>query len=538
MASAGVGVLWCDLPVLEAGSVRFPPFGGPYWVGRLLAAKQGCGLLRAVCGGNAPELMCCRLVLLQIQMQGAGRKEGEPPCAISLPSIRMGFAAKDGADKAAAIEQWGLAALKPGLFVDAQLRNPGTPASNADTPKAANSPPLPASGEEDDAPPPQHQPQACVPSKDAPGSSKENMPVKEESVQMPVDLAMVAEHFAAVIAAEAAASAEAVQVERAMEPRTGEPACRQEAERRESEERDAARKRKAEEMGLGELGADELLAAEILSGSFMSGLPHRPLPPSSGASGGKGRGGRASRGGGESGNGAREGKRARQASAKAAAASLLEVPLRVKSGGGAARGRASGVSKQAVGKSSASKAPVSCAVVSKGKMGGAGKPGGSGLDEGAGASVASWVSKVVGFLETNGQDLLSSICAHYRIDFCGDVSSIRDYSLEQLAHNAIFNPALPKAAGRLPKMLRDTPGVSNWSVGCGVSCVLRLVRWRGHELCAAARVQACKMRRSCSGDASLAPCRLRCSPCSRHSSGAPRTEACLPPWRVPVGAQF
>merc|ERR1711939_357998 len=30
------------------------------------------------------------------------------------------------------------------------------------------------------------------------------------------------------------------------------------------------------------------------------------------------------------------------------------------------------------------------------------------------------------------------------------------------AHNAIFNPALPKASGRLPKMLRDIPGVNNW----------------------------------------------------------------------------
>ena len=142
-------------------------------------------------------------------------------------------------------------------------------------------------------------------------------------------------------------------------------------------------------------------------------------------------------------------------------------------GGGGPRGRASGGSKQGLGKSSPSKPPASCAVASKAKMGGAGKPGASGLDEGAGVS-ASWVNKVVGFLESNGQDLLSSICAHYRIDFCGDVSSIRDYSLEQLAHNAIFNPALPKAAGRLPKMLRDIPGVSNWSplFLCLVSFVL------------------------------------------------------------------
>ena len=164
------------------------------------------------------------------------------------------------------------------------------------------------------------------------------------------------------------------------------------------------------------------------------------------------------------GGSAREGKRARQASAKAAAAALLEVPVRGKGGG---RSRAAVGSKKVQGKGSAVKGSANSVVVSRGKVSGAGKgaPGASSLDDSNSAGVsAAWVQKVVGFLETHGQDLLSSICAHYRIDFCGDVSSIRDYSLEQLAHNAIFNPALPKASGRLPKMLRDIPGVNNWSV--------------------------------------------------------------------------
>ena len=67
-----------------------------------------------------------------------------------LPSIRMGI--NVDADKAAAIEQWGsLAALKPELFINAHLRNPDTPASNADTPKASCSPQRQAIGEEEDA---------------------------------------------------------------------------------------------------------------------------------------------------------------------------------------------------------------------------------------------------------------------------------------------------------------------------------------------------------------------------------------------------
>lgn len=36
--------------------------------------------------------------------------------------------------------------------------------------------------------------------------------------------------------------------------------------------------------------------------------------------------------------------------------------------------------------------------------------------------------------------------------------------MEQVAHNALFNPALPKIAGRLPMMLRDIPGVSDFKM--------------------------------------------------------------------------
>jgi hypothetical protein len=34
--------------------------------------------------------------------------------------------------------------------------------------------------------------------------------------------------------------------------------------------------------------------------------------------------------------------------------------------------------------------------------------------------------------------------------------------VEQLAHNALFNPALPKVSGRLPMMLRDIEGVTDF----------------------------------------------------------------------------
>ena len=88
----------------------------------------------------------------------------------------------------------------------------------------------------------------------------------------------------------------------------------------------------------------------------------------------------------------------------------------------------------------------------------------SSSDSSPSAPIVEWARKVVDFLEVNGQDLLHAICAHYRIEFSGDIRSIRDYSIEQLAHNAIFNPALPKTSGRLPKMLRDVDGVADWNM--------------------------------------------------------------------------
>jgi len=342
-----------------------------------------------------------------------------------LPSIRM----KNEGFKGTAIEQWGsLAAMKPELFVNAPMCNPDTPASNAETPKAASSPQRQEGAEQEEA--------AEQESKDFAGA-----PAALPAVNVPmIDL-------------EAAARAAAAAAQEA--------ACREEtAEQTASQERDAARKRKAEEMGLGELGEDELLAAEILSGSFLSEgiskVPPPPPPPSGGA-GGRGRGSTAGRDSSMGGAGAREGKRARQASVKAAAAALVEQPSRAK---GAPR------SRPVAGKQPLAKPPAKAGAgsgVSRGKAGGASKASiPSSLEDGINVPSAAWVKKVVSFLESNGQDLLSSICAHYRIDFCGDVSSIRDYSLEQLAHNAIFNPALPKASGRLPKMLRDIAGVTGW----------------------------------------------------------------------------
>ena len=382
-----------------------------------------------------------------------------------LPSIRMGI--NVDADKAAAIEQWGsLAALKPELFINAHLRNPDTPASNADTPKASCSPQRQAIGEEEDA--------AEHDTKDFASalSSRVMAPMKEESHAALTDIEEEVATAAIAVAVDWAAAA--MEAERAAE--ASDPACRQAlADKEEAEYRDAARKRKAEEMGLGELGEDELLAAEILSGSFLSGMGsmrHTP-PPQSGDSNGKGRSGARKDAGGVE----RGGKRARQASAKAAAAALLEPPARAKVGGGVysrkalldRKGSVSGKQQQQQQQPKANitaKAVVTSSASGRGKCGSAGKGSSipSSLDDGSNMAAATWVKQVVSFLETNGQDLLSSICAHYRIDFCGDVSSIRDYSLEQLAHNAIFNPALPKASGRLPKMLRDIAGVSNWNM--------------------------------------------------------------------------
>jgi len=83
---------------------------------------------------------------------------------------------------------------------------------------------------------------------------------------------------------------------------------------------------------------------------------------------------------------------------------------------------------------------------------------------GPATAAPEWAQAIVEFLQENGQDLLHAICSHYRIDYNGELQSIRDYSMEQVAHNALFNPALPKAAGRLPMMLRDMPGVSDFKM--------------------------------------------------------------------------
>jgi hypothetical protein len=73
--------------------------------------------------------------------------------------------------------------------------------------------------------------------------------------------------------------------------------------------------------------------------------------------------------------------------------------------------------------------------------------------------VPDWAVRIVDHLKTKGQNLLHAICSHYRID----LESIAEYSVEQIAHNAIFNPALPKA-GRLPIMLKDVEGVKGWDM--------------------------------------------------------------------------
>ena len=69
---------------------------------------------------------------MQLENTTAARPLSEQ-LSMGLPAIRPSGVPTD--PKSAAIEQWGsLAALKPELFVRAL--NPGTPASNADTPKA------------------------------------------------------------------------------------------------------------------------------------------------------------------------------------------------------------------------------------------------------------------------------------------------------------------------------------------------------------------------------------------------------------------
>ena len=427
---------------------------------------------------------------MQLENTTAARPLSEQ-LSMGLPAIRPSGVPTD--PKSAAIEQWGsLAALKPELFVRAL--NPGTPASNADTPKAPTSPQRPAGAEAEgeaeesdaaacapasaavhDAQPVRVADRAAAAAQEAAPArtgteavktelSAPPAPVPVQQRQQPLPPTQVNLEAAAAMAAAAMAAATAQEKQRAAEAEALQVQAQAMQAQLLQETRDAARKRKAKEMGLGELGEDELLAAEILSGSFLSGLPNCRSPPmspdmipmSSGALGGGAGGGQR--------------KRGRQMSAKAAAAAaaattLLEAPYgrefaaARKGGAGAARVRVAG-GKQGLPKGSPVKAG---AVAVRGKGGGGGKSGAGG--EVTHTQSAEWVTKVMEFLESNGQNLLSSICAHYRIDYSPpDVSSIRDYSLEQIAHNAIFNPALPKVSGRMPKMLRDMHGVSNWKM--------------------------------------------------------------------------
>jgi hypothetical protein len=83
----------------------------------------------------------------------------------------------------------------------------------------------------------------------------------------------------------------------------------------------------------------------------------------------------------------------------------------------------------------------------------------------AGGALVPWAVQLLAYLRRHGQVLLATICAHYRIDYTGDPSLLRAYSPEQLAHNALFNPALPKAPGTgLPTMLRDVDGVTDFKM--------------------------------------------------------------------------
>eukprot|EP00287_Rhodomonas_sp_CCMP768_P018520 CAMPEP_0202817500 /NCGR_PEP_ID=MMETSP1389-20130828/7691_1 /ASSEMBLY_ACC=CAM_ASM_000865 /TAXON_ID=302021 /ORGANISM="Rhodomonas sp., Strain CCMP768" /LENGTH=454 /DNA_ID=CAMNT_0049489725 /DNA_START=570 /DNA_END=1934 /DNA_ORIENTATION=+ len=84
------------------------------------------------------------------------------------------------------------------------------------------------------------------------------------------------------------------------------------------------------------------------------------------------------------------------------------------------------------------------------------------LDENVDSSVHGWVKQVLSYLEVEGQHLLTAICARYKIPYDGTVPSIPEGMLEQVAYNAVFNPALPKGEDGLPLMLRDVPGVTSF----------------------------------------------------------------------------
>jgi hypothetical protein len=118
------------------------------------------------------------------------------------------------------------------------------------------------------------------------------------------------------------------------------------------------------------------------------------------------------------------------------------------------------------------------------------------------AEAAPWVVKVLTFLEHNGQALLSSICAHYRIEFDGDLASVGRHSRDQLVHSCIFNPALAKSkTGWLPKMLRDISSVTDWHMtflknDAGIYRSVRVAaRLNGEDL--AAQCRCCSYCGSC-----------------------------------------
>jgi hypothetical protein len=118
------------------------------------------------------------------------------------------------------------------------------------------------------------------------------------------------------------------------------------------------------------------------------------------------------------------------------------------------------------------------------------------------ADAAPWVVKVLTFLENNGQALLSSICAHYRIEFDGDLASVGRHSRDQLVHSCIFNPALAKSkTGWLPKMLRDISSVTDWRMtflknDAGIYRSVRVAaRLNGEDL--AAQCRCCSYCGSC-----------------------------------------
>jgi len=84
------------------------------------------------------------------------------------------------------------------------------------------------------------------------------------------------------------------------------------------------------------------------------------------------------------------------------------------------------------------------------------------MDDASDSSVHFWVKQILHFLEKQGQNLLTAICARYKIPYDGTIASIPDGMLEQVAYNAIFNPALPKGDDSLPLMLRDVDGVTGF----------------------------------------------------------------------------